>query len=203
MAKPKLIAVRKNAKRIGENYLKHIEKFNQKVGKRSTRNMINNLKVLKPKPRLMLLEAAAGSMITKISNLGGNRGQIILDHVHAFLKDKYETKCFNPDKIIHPLTEIVPKADNPEGANSDHIRDQQIYLQCLADTMEMLAAMRSTEMYMRNMYKEKYIEVAAMDGDLFFPGGPCAHAAYVIRGVINHGVYIGDAAAQIQENLEE
>ena len=190
----KLVAARKSAEMLGENYLRHLERNIPKAGRGTTRNMITKLKNLSPKKRNTAFTSAEGTLISCFANLGGARGDIILGAASDFLKDKYSTENFNHGKLIDPLTHHVADVNNNDTINADHVRDQRYHLQAIADVLEMIAAMKIHEIQMRKAYPKAYRVVAKFDGPLFRPGNPIARAAYVLRNIINYGVLEGDLA---------
>ena len=190
----KLVAARKCAEILGETYLRHLERQIPKAGRGTTRNLITKLKSLSPKRRNVAFTSAEGTLITCFANLGGPRGDIILGAATDFLKEKYASDNFNHAKLIDPLTNHVPDANNNDTINPNHVRDQRYHLQSIADVLEMIAAMKIHELQMRKAYPKAYRTTAKFDGPFFRPGNAIARAAYVLRNIINYGVLEGDLA---------
>ena len=156
-------------------------------GNRSPRILISNLDRLETEARNELFQFGENRLSHYCVGLNGTFGQMILLHCKNYLHAKYreiEPSRFN---MIKKIVEGVPHTLVPSRRGRQNVANQanhqRFFLQCVADMIELFAAVRHNDNVLVDVPEIEYMFYQALeDGNSFFKPTPrVLRAVYELR----------------------
>ena len=156
-------------------------------GNRSPRILISNLDRLETEARNELFQFGESRLSHYCVGLNGTFGQMILLHCKNYLQAKYreiEPSRFN---MIKKIVEGVPHTLVPSRRGRQNVANQanhqRFFLQCVADMIELFAAVRHNDNVLVDVPEIEYMFYQALeDGNSFFKPTPrVLRAVYELR----------------------
>ena len=158
-------------------------------GNGSPRTIIRNLQPVDAQERLELFRWAAGRLTHYSVSLNGTMGQMIILHCLNYLERKYERSEPSEANMIGKIVNGIPFTLNTTRVAKRAVAlqsdCQRYFLQCLADMVELFAAVKHNDNVLRQVPEITppiIFYEPLEDGDEFFKPPPRAlRAAYELR----------------------
>ena len=154
-------------------------------GNGSPRQIIRNLQPVNQQERLELFRWGAGRLTHYSVSLNGTMGQMIILHCINYLDSKYARTEPDRANMISKIVNGVPFSLSTKRAVVRQADFQRYFLQCLADMIELYAAVKHNDNILRQspeITPPIIFYEPLEDGDEFFKPTPRAlRAAYELR----------------------
>ena len=167
----------------GHAYMQHLDTVLEKnKGKKSPRNIIINLACeIAPKNEDYIKEGVA-LLKEDLTSLRGDYGNLIVLHCKKYLLDKYAMVNPLSATIIKRMVTGVPYSLHEDKERVEALANfQQVYLQCISNWIEMMAAIKCHENDLINSYLEVYYVPLDATDPIFRPGPVVRRAVYEMR----------------------
>ena len=170
-------------------YMMHLDKTIPGYGKHPVQLPYRTMaSVINPEEKDGLIRWGAGRLTKYSQCLRGPKGKLIMDHVTNYVIHKYRSeKPFNIpniDKIVYGVPYSISRTPMARLTITYQADNQRNYLQCLADHVEMYAAIQCLDQILAasKVVKQhvKYSELAP-DDPMFKPSSLVLRAAYELR----------------------
>ena len=170
-------------------YMMRLDKAIPGYGKQPTQIPYQTMAtVINPAEKDGLIRWGAGRLSTQSHCLRGVKGKLIMDHVTNYVIRKYRSeKPFNVpniDKIVYGVPYSISRTPMARLTITYQADNQRNYLQCLADHVELFAAIQCLDQILaasRSVQaKTKYVETPPED-PIFKPSSIVLRAAYELR----------------------
>ena len=171
----------------GLDYSTHVHFSIRGYGHKSPRIIIQELKQVIPNVRTDLFRWASQRLSHYSIGLSGTIGQMLTLHSLQYLVDKYNRVDPTEQPMIRKIVEGVPwtlvthrRARRNIVNQSDN---QRFFLQCLADMIELFAAVRNHDNILEQIPEREYMfyEVLEDGNDFFKPTPRVMRAVYELR----------------------
>ena len=133
-----------------------------------------------------LIEWAAGRLSKHVLSLQGNMGEMLLNHAKRYVLRKYASanpfNCPGISKIVEGVPHSLTRNPKARLTIAHQSENQRAYLQCIADFIELYAAISCFDQVLEGSreIKPKWVPLPE-DHVLFNPGPMVIRAAYELR----------------------
>ena len=167
----------------GYTYVKHLDRVLQKDrGQKSTRTLIINLACEEEGSCADFIKHGMRLLREDMTSLNGEYGDLVINHVQKYLLDKYA--MINPlrAKMIKKVMVGVPYSLYEDKDKIEALaRFQQVYLQCISNWVEMVAAILCYEKDLEMSPREQYYEKLDITDPIYRPGPIVKRSAIELR----------------------
>ena len=133
-----------------------------------------------------LIEWAAGRLSKHVLSLQGNMGEMLLNHSKKYVLRKYASanpfNCPGISKIVEGVPHSLTRNPKAKLTIAHQSENQRAYLQCIADFIELYAAISCFDQVLEGSreIRPKWVPLAE-DHVMFHPGPMVIRAAYELR----------------------